>query len=244
VGNALAMAARESSGAVLFDVDGTLVDSNYLHVVAWMAAFQDAGHPVDACAIHRAIGMGATQLLEALLGENLARTAGESVKRGHRERYGKNLESLRRFEGSRRLLRAVSQRARVVLATSAGSDEFDALRAALGADDAVSAVTTDADVEEAKPAPDLIGVALEKVGVGPDRAVLVGDRVWDVKASARAGVPCVAVLSGGIGAAELRDAGAVKIYRNVLDLLENLDDSPLAAVFGPGTSAARQRGSK
>jgi len=222
--------AGNRHGAVLFDVDGTLVDSNYSHVVAWMAAFRAVGHPVDGADIHRAIGMGSAQLLDALLGGQ-ARELGEAAKAEHKERYGRNFEMLRPFDGARSLLHAVARRARVVLATSAGGGEVEALRAALDSDDAIWAVTGADDVEAAKPEPDLIQVALERAGVGPDEAVFVGDTVWDVEASAKAGVPCVAVLTGGISGAELRDAGAVAVYRGVAQLLEGLGTSPLRAVL-------------
>ena len=221
-----------SRGAVLFDVDGTLVDSNYLHVVAWMAAFREIGHPVDGADIHRAIGMGSAQLLDALLGEKLAAEKGDLAKEEHKVCYRRSFEMLRPFEGARRLLRMVARRADVVLATSASEEEVEALRAALDADDAIGAVTGADDVAAAKPEPDLILVALQRAGVGPDRAVFVGDTVWDIEACGQAGVPCVAVLTGGIGAAELRQAGAIAVYASVADLLEGIDESPLAAVFG------------
>jgi HAD superfamily hydrolase (TIGR01509 family) len=220
-----------NGGALLFDVDGTLVDSNYLHVVAWIGAFRDAGHPVDGAAIHRAIGMGAAQLLDSLLGEVLAGEIGPQVKDGHRERYHQFFELLRPFDGARELLRRVAGRTCVVLATSASPEEVAALRATLDADDAIDAITGSEDVERAKPEPDLVQVALQRAAVGPDQAILVGDTVWDVEASIKAGVPCVAVLTGGISAAELRDAGAVAVYRSVADLLTRIDDSPVRAVL-------------
>jgi HAD superfamily hydrolase (TIGR01549 family) len=225
------MARAISGGAVLFDVDGTLVDSNYLHVVAWMEAFRAIGHPVDGAAIHRAIGMGARQLLDTLLGEPLADQVGDHAKTEHAARYRGHFEDLRAFDGSRRLVRTVADRAAVVLATSASPDEVEALRATLEVDDVVHAITGSEDVDAAKPEPDLVQVALQRAGVDAGAAVFVGDTVWDIEASAKAGVPCVAVLTGGISAAELRDAGAVAVYRSVANLLNHLDDSPLRAVL-------------
>ncbi len=219
------------NGALLFDVDGTLIDSNYLHVVAWMAAFREVGHPVDATDIHRAIGMGSSQLLSALLGDRLARELGQAAKAEHKERYRRNFEKLRPFNGARELLRAVSKRAAVVLATSASPEEVEAQRAALDVEDALTGVTGAQDVGAAKPDPDLVESALALAGVGPDAAVFVGDTVWDIEACAKAGVPCVTVLTGGISAAELRDAGAVAVYRSVADLLDGLDGSPLGRVL-------------
>jgi phosphoglycolate phosphatase-like HAD superfamily hydrolase len=119
----------------------------------------------------------------------------------------------------------------VVLATSASPEELDALRKTLDSDDVIDAITSSEDVESAKPEPDLVQVALQRASVGADRAVFVGDTVWDVEAASQAGVPCVAVLTGGISAAELRQAGAVAVYRSVAELLDGLDDSPLSAVL-------------
>ncbi|HEX3539519.1 MAG TPA: HAD family hydrolase [Acidimicrobiales bacterium] len=210
--------------AVLFDVDGTLIDSNYLHVGAWMRAFRQVGHPVDGAAIHRAIGMGSSQLLERLLGEELAAKVGEEVREAHTRLYRQDFPMLRPFAGAREVLFAVARRAQVVLATSASPQEVEALCAALDADDAIAAVTGGGDVEAAKPEPDLVASALERAGVGASQAIFVGDTVWDVEAASRAGVPCLTVLTGGIGAAELTAAGAAAVYDSVADLRDRLDE--------------------
>jgi HAD superfamily hydrolase (TIGR01509 family) len=219
------------SGAVLFDVDGTLVDTNYLHVFSWMGAFHAVGYPVDGVAVHRAIGMGAPQLIERLVGSAAARRLADQVKDQHTIRYRETFPLMRPFDGAAGLLRRVAGRAAVVLATSAGPEELSALRRVLDADDAITTVTAAADVDQAKPEPDLIEVALEKARVPADRAVMVGDTVWDIEAAGRAGVACVGVMSGGISRAELSDAGAVAVYRDVADLLQNLERSPLEAVL-------------
>lgn len=222
---------ESSPGAVLLDIDGTLVDSNYLHVHAWVQAFADVDRPVDAWRVHRAIGMGSSLLLAALLGDE-ADDLGDEAKTRHTEHYAGLADLQRPFDGARGLVRAVADRgARVVLATSAGPDELEGLLDALDVEDALTGVTSAQDVEEAKPDPDLVLTALEVAGVAPDRAVLVGDTVWDVQAAERAGVRCVGVLSGGVGEAELRDAGAIAVYRDVAALLEDLDDSPLATTW-------------
>jgi HAD superfamily hydrolase (TIGR01509 family) len=219
-------------GAVLFDVDGTLVDTNYLHVCAWLGAFQAVGHPVDGTDVHRAIGMGAEQLLERLLGAETAQHVGAAAREEHTARYQQTFPLMRRFDGTEALLRAVAQRATVVLATSASSAELSALRATLDADDVVAAITSAEDVEAAKPRPDLVEVALERAGVPANRAVFVGDTVWDIEAARRAGVPCVAVLTGGISRSELAEAGAAAVYQNGTELLKGLEASPLRKVFG------------
>ena len=222
---------RTPPGAVLLDIDGTLVDSNYLHVHAWVGAFADAGHPVDAWRVHRCIGMGSDLLVEDLLGDD-AGAVGERVIEGHAARYAELGGLLRRFEGARELVVALAERgAATVLATSAAPEELERLRAVLELDDVVTGITSDQDVQAAKPEPDLVVAALDVAGVPPGRAVMVGDSVWDVEAADRAGVPCVAVLTGGYGEAELRAAGAVEVYRDAAALLAGLDDSPLAATW-------------
>ena len=219
-------------GAVLLDADGTLVDSNYLHVDAWSRAFAEVGHPVDAWRIHRCIGMGSELLVPELLGDDAAQDVGERARELHSDFYGRTTERLRRLDGVAELVRALHERGqRVVVSTSASPDELEHLRKVLDLD--VDGVTAAEDVEDAKPAPDLVRAALGTAGVTADRAVFVGDSVWDVEACGRAGVPCIGVLTGGISAGELTDAGAVAVYRSVAELGERLDDSPLARLWSP-----------
>lgn len=213
--------------AVLFDIDGTLVDSNYLHVHAWVQAFAAVGHPVDAWRVHRHIGMGSGQLLEELLGDDAERL-GDDAKDAHSERYAELADLLRPFDGAQELVRTLAGRdTAVVLATSASPDELERLRKVLDVDDLVE-ITGAEDVDAAKPEPDLVHAALSLAGVEADRAVFVGDSVWDVQASVRAGVRCVGLLAGGTSAAELTEAGAVAVYDDVATLLRELDGSPLA----------------
>ncbi len=222
-------------GAVLFDIDGTLVDSTYLHVHAWAHAFADLADdlpaPVDAWRIHRGIGMGSALLLADLLGEQAADRLGDRAKSRHEHHYGELTRAglQRAFDGARDLVRAVAERgARAVLATSAGPAELEQLRAVLDLDDVVAGITSAKDVEAAKPEPDLVHAALRVAAVPAERAVLVGDTGWDVEAAQRAGVACVAVRSGGWSEAELREAGAAAVYRDVAALLADLDQSPIA----------------
>jgi len=222
------MTSPQTQGAVLFDVDGTLVDSNYLHVEAWAHAFAEIGQPVDSWRIHRSIGMDSEKLLEELLGADAAEL-GERAKQLHSGYYSDLQPRLRPFTSARELLAELAdRRITVVLATSAPEDELAALRDALKVEQSITEVTSADDVETAKPEPDVVQRALEKAGSSANSTLFVGDTVWDVIASGRAGIPCIGVLSGGVSEAELRDAGAVEVYRDVAQLLEMLDDSPLA----------------
>jgi len=216
--------------AVLFDIDGTLVDSNYLHVESWGNAFVTLGVPVDQWRIHRCIGMDSDKLLEAMLGDRVAEL-GDQAKDLHSKYYSDLAPRLRPFEGARELLSTLAARGVViVLATSAPEDELAVLRDVLEVDDHVAHMTSSGDVERAKPEPDLIEVALARAGVDAKDAVLVGDTVYDVMAASRAGVRTVGVLSGGVSAAELLDAGAVAVYDDTAALLAGLDSSPLAGL--------------
>jgi HAD superfamily hydrolase (TIGR01509 family) len=186
---------------------------------------------MDAWRIHRGQGMGSSELLAALLGE-VSDEVSSQAKQHHSERYRQSAELLRAFDGAQDLVAAVAQRGvTVVLATSAAPDELELLRSVLDIEDTVAEITAAQDVDAAKPEPDLIHVALQQAGVTAERAVYVGDTVWDVKACGKAGVACVGVLTGGISAAELTDAGAVAVYEDCRALLRELDTSPLAAVW-------------
>jgi HAD superfamily hydrolase (TIGR01509 family) len=224
-------AARHGRSAVLFDVDGTLVDSNYLHVAAWLQAFDTVGHPVPAWRIHRAIGMDSARLLEELLGP-AASALGERAKDEHKQVYSQTAALLTPLPGAQELIRALVERdVAIVLATSAPPDELERLRSVLDVDDLLTAVTTADDVATAKPEPDLIHVAVHRSGCDPDRVVLVGDAVWDMQAASRAGIGRVGVLSGGISEGELRCAGAEDIYADTAHLLANLSRGHLAPLL-------------
>ncbi len=221
--------ASGMADAVIFDVDGTLVDTNYLHAVCWWEAFRQHGQHVDMADVHRAIGMGSDKLLDRVLPKDRDRDADDDITAAHRSLYGAYWTRLRAFDGAADLLRACAGRGmKVVLASSASEKELAALRAALDADDAIADATSASEAGASKPAPDLVEIALDRAGVEPGRAVFVGDAVWDVHACRNAGVPCVAVLTGGIAAEALREAGAVAVYDGPADLLADLDQSPLA----------------
>jgi HAD superfamily hydrolase (TIGR01509 family) len=211
----------ENVKAVLFDVDGTLVDTTYLHTVSWWEAFAQASHEVPMVRIHRAIGMGSDQMLDALLPGHRDKTADAAISAAQGALYSVYWSRLRPLPGAAELLRACHEHGlRVVLASSANPREFGILRRVLGADDAIDEVTSASDVEQSKPAPDLVEVALGKTGVRAAEAVFVGDAVWDVKACQRAGVACVGVLCGGTGKEELLGAGAVRVYQDPREILE------------------------
>ncbi|KUH40308.1 MULTISPECIES: HAD family hydrolase [Streptomyces] len=213
--------------AAVFDVDGTLADTNHLHVTTWWEAFRQAGHQVPMHAVHRAVGLGAEDLVEHLLDPDRDRSGDAAVTAAHTALYGTYSDRLPAFRDAGRLLETLAERGwTVVLATSAGGAELDALLRAIDAGDAVTAVASADDTEEGKPAPDPVRHALRLAGAGAEGAVFVGDTVWDMKAGTRAGVTCVGVLCGGIPRADLTDAGATAIYDDPADLLAHLDDSP------------------
>jgi HAD superfamily hydrolase (TIGR01509 family) len=218
--------------AVLFDVDGTLVDSNYLHIDAWHRAFAEVDRPIDAWRIHRAIGMDSDRLLEELLGDDAA-DLGDAAKKRHAKAYKREQHRLRPFDGSRELITMLLDRGlTVVLATSAPQEELDVLLEVLDLDDDRLITTNADDVETAKPEPDIVHVALERAGVAAHEAVFVGDTVWDMVAATKAGVSTVGVQSGGVGPDELRDAGAGEVVRNVDELLARGSDWPAARRAG------------
>jgi HAD superfamily hydrolase (TIGR01509 family) len=220
----------DRAAAVLFDIDGTLVDSNYLHVHAWTRAFHDAGVEVDAWRVHRSIGMDGSRLVAALAGDAGDDTT-HRLKDLHSRYYKELCPLLRVLPGGREILdRVASMGLQVVLATSAPEDELSVLRAVLDRDGVVAAVTSAADVDSAKPHPGIIKVALDRARVPPSGAVFVGDSVWDAIAAVRAGVPIVGLRSGGISCQELTDAGAAVVFDDARDLLEHLDKTPIASL--------------
>lgn len=207
--------------AVLFDLDGTLVDTNYLHVTAWWEAFLEAGHEVSAYDVHRAIGLPSTDLVQQLLGR-----PDDAVTAGHDERWEQVRPRALAFHGAGDLLRACAERGvKVIWATSGSSADIDAWRALLGADEAVHAVVGGDDVRNGKPHPEIVQKALAAAGVQPDRAVMVGDTTYDIRAAAAAGVRCIGLLAGGIGELELRQAGVDAVLGNAAELLDALDDA-------------------
>jgi HAD superfamily hydrolase (TIGR01549 family) len=215
---------------VIFDVDGTLVDSNYLHALAWYRTFAEVGEQVPMYRIHRAIGMGSKQLIKELIG----REAPE-LSEHHSEHYRSLRAEARRFDRAADLLREVARRGgRVVLATSAKPEELEVLLRTLDAGDALHAVISSKDVEAAKPEPDLFAKALEVGELDPEHSVAVGDSVWDLASAGRCRLRCIALLTGGTGECELEAAGAAQVFSAPAELLERLDSSLIGRVLTGG----------
>ncbi|MBV8928468.1 MAG: HAD family hydrolase [Mycobacteriaceae bacterium] len=216
--------------AVLFDIDGTLIDSNYLHVHAWSRAFHDTGLNVEAWRIHRSIGMDGSTLLKCLCSE-VDEDTHRDLKDLH-SRYFKDMSSLLRpLPGAREVMQQVHDFGlQVVLATSAPQDELEILRGVLDSDDLVTAVTSSDDVGTGKPNPGVVLAALKQAQVDAEHAAFVGDSVWDVVASSRAGVPTIGVLTGGVSRSELDNAGATAVFDDVRHLTANIAITPIGAL--------------
>jgi HAD superfamily hydrolase (TIGR01549 family) len=211
----------------LLDVDGTLVDTNYHHAIAWYRAFREHGLTLPVWRIHRHIGMGGDQLVAAVAGKRVEDRQGDSIRAAETALYADLIGEVQTFADARRLLELLDDRRyRMVLASSGRRDEVEHYLDLLDARKLVEAWTTSADVERTKPDPDLVHAAVDKAGGG--EAVLVGDSTWDCEAAARAEVPTVAVLTGGFSEQELRQAGAVAVFESLTDLCERLDETPLA----------------
>ncbi|MFF2204796.1 HAD family hydrolase [Streptomyces sp. NPDC058145] len=215
--------------AAVFDVDGTLVDTNHLHVVTWWEAFRQAGHDVPMHAVHRAVGLGSTDLIAHLLGDGRDKDQDAELSAAHKVLYGQYFDRLPALPKAGELLRRLHGDGwRVVLATSASGAELGALRRAIDADEVIAGTASAEDVARGKPAPEPVERALELAGVPASRAVFVGDTVWDMRAGATAGVRRVGLLCGGIPRADLEEAGAEAVYEDPADLLARLADGPLA----------------
>lgn len=206
----------------ILDVDGTLVDTNYQHALAWYRALRQNGLVRPIWRIHRHIGMGGDQLVEALCGEDAERELGDAIRSAEKALYLTLIDEVEPFADARRLIEQLVARGDdVVLASSAKAEEIEHYLDLLDARELIAGWTTSADVEETKPEPDLVLAALAKAGQGP--AVLIGDTPWDVESAERAGIPTIGLLTGGFSEQELREAGAVATYVSIAALLENLD---------------------
>jgi HAD superfamily hydrolase (TIGR01509 family) len=206
----------------VFDVDGTLVDSNYQHVLAWYRAFRAYDVVLPLWQIHRHMGMGGDQLVPTLAGEAVEAEHGDDLRDRWKKEFDGLIEEVAPTPGAIELLRAVKQKGvRLVLATSGKPDHVEHFVDLLAARDVADAWTTSEDVENTKPAPDLLAVALGKVDA--TGAVTFGDATWDCLAARRLGLPAVTLRTGGFGADELREAGAVEVYDTLEDIRSHLD---------------------
>jgi HAD superfamily hydrolase (TIGR01509 family) len=215
-----------TASAAILDIDGTLVDSNYQHALAWYRAFREHGHVLPVWRIHRHVGMGGDQLVAALCGDEVEERDGDGIREAEGRRYFEMIEEVEPLDGARDLMLDLKESGhRVVLASSAKPEEVDHYLDLLGARELADDWTSAGDVERTKPAPDLVQTAIEKIGGGP--AVMVGDSTWDCEAARHAGVQTVAVLTGGFSEAELRSAGAIAVFGSIVELRERLRDTPL-----------------
>ncbi|MDT4918423.1 MAG: hypothetical protein QOH89_3123 [Pseudonocardiales bacterium] len=213
---------------VLFDVDGTLMDTTFLHAVCWAEALRQHGHSVPAVVTHRAIGMSSEKLLGHALGDGRDTAEDDAITEAHLTLYKQWWGRLTPLPRAAELVRTCHERGlRVVLASSAKAEELAALRSALDVDDALDETTSSSDADEGKPEPDIVVVALEKSGLRAEEVVFVGDAVWDGYATQQAGVAFVGLTCGGTSEADLRAAGAVEVWADPAELLENLDKSAI-----------------
>ncbi|MEU4765257.1 HAD family hydrolase [Actinosynnema sp. NPDC023794] len=214
------------TNTLVLDVDGTLVDTNYHHAVAWFRAFRRFDITVPTWRLHRAIGMGGDKLVAAVAGEHVEREHGDDLRKAWEVAFEPMLAEVRPLEGAHRLISsALEQDFAVVLASSGKRHHVDHYLKLIDTPGITS--TSSDDVADSKPAPDLIEAALRRVDRG-GRAVVIGDSVWDCEAAARAGLPAVCLRTGGFGEAELRDAGASAVYEELDELRADLTDLPMA----------------
>jgi HAD superfamily hydrolase (TIGR01509 family) len=211
--------------AALLDVDGTLIDSNYQHALAWYRAFRQSGITLPLWRIHRHVGMGGDQLVPALVGPELDEERGEEIRDARKEEYRALIDEVAPLAGARELIGDLKQRGlTVVLASSSPQEEIDHYLDLLEARELADSWTTEDDVEATKPQPDLVHAALEKAGT--DDATMVGDTPWDIEAAGKASVPTICVITGGFSEQELREAGAAGVFESVEDLRQKLDMTP------------------
>jgi len=215
-----------SGPAAILDIDGTLVDSNYHHTIAWYRALRQHDQHVAIWRIHRHIGMGGDQVVAALCGDEVEERLGDDIRAAEKTLYMALIDEVEPFHGARDLIIDLKRMGRgVVLASSAKPDEIDHYLDLLDARGLADAWTSAGDVEQTKPAPDLVEAALERLDGGP--AVMIGDTTWDCQAAAKAGVETIAVLTGGFSDEELREAGAIAVFESIDELRRRLSETPL-----------------
>ncbi|HVX45972.1 MAG TPA: HAD family hydrolase [Mycobacteriales bacterium] len=212
-----------SCDAAIFDVDGTLVDSNYQHALAWYRAFRRVQTTLPIWRIHRHVGIGGDRIVTALAGEEFEQRHGDEVRRAHDEEFGQLIDEVAALDGAHELLVAMADRGvELTVASSGNAETTDRLLALVGAGELLHAVVTSADVDSSKPAPDLVQRA--RAAVGAYRPLMIGDAVWDAQAAVQASIPFVALRTGGFSESELAGAGAMAVYHSPHDLLDHLDE--------------------
>jgi HAD superfamily hydrolase (TIGR01509 family) len=206
--------------AVVLDVDGTLMDTNYLHVEAWARAFEEVGHRVPRVLLHRQVGKGSDLLISEFVEDE---EAAERIDELHSEFYAELQEHGHPLPGAKELIPSLRGRGyEVWFVTSAKDEELEHHMQELEAEGEISGVVNSSDVENSKPAPDIFELTLERVGASPNETVAVGDAVWDVEAADGAGIRTVAVLTGGaFSEGELKEAGAVAVFQDCAALLDS-----------------------
>ena len=213
--------------AAVLDVDGTLVDTNYHHAIAWFRAFRRQGELLPVWRIPRHIGMGGDQLVRALCGDQVEDEKGDDIRDTEKALYMELIDEVEPLHGARELIVDLKDSGHtVVLASSAKADEIEHYLDLLDARELADGWTTSADVESTKPEPDLVHAALEKAG--SDDGVMIGDSPYDCEAAGRAGIETIAVLTGGFSEQELRDAGAAQVFGSIDELRQSLGSTALA----------------
>jgi HAD superfamily hydrolase (TIGR01509 family) len=217
---------------VLFDVDGTLIDSSYIHTVSWWGAFRQQGYDVPMASIHRHVGMGGDRLVDSLLPEGRDRALDPEILASHGALYASHWPSLRALDGAKDLLaQCHAGGLAVALASSARRKDLEVMKSILDAEAYIDAATSANDAKNSKPAPDILVAALKAIDVQAADAIYIGDAVWDMQAAAALEIPAIGVTCGGVSAGELRDAGALEIYDGPRDLLRNLPSSALGRLL-------------
>ena len=215
------------SKAALFDLDGTLVDANYQHALAWFRALRRHQIVVPIWRIHRHIGMGGDQIVAALTSDAVEERLGDELRAAEHEEFLLMRDECEPLAEASDLLRALHARGvTVILASSASQDDVEHFLTRLDAEDVLDGWTTADDVAQSKPHPDIVNAALAKIG-GAERAVMFGDSRWDIEAAANAGLETVCVLTGGWSEQELRDAGAACVFESLVELRRRIDETPL-----------------
>ncbi len=217
---------------ILFDVDGTLIDSSYIHTISWWGAFRQQGYDIPMASIHYYVGMGGDRLVDSLLPAGRDRSLDSEIMASHGALYASHWPALRTFDGAKDLLaQCHAAGLSVALASSARKQDLQVMKAVLDSDAFLDAATSANDAKESKPAPDILVAALEAIGVEAADAIFVGDAVWDMKAAGALGIPAIGVTCGGVRASELREAGAVEVYDGPRDLLQNLTSSAIGRLL-------------